>query len=36
MVEKGVKGSAKRRTVYLLYLKWRVKAVAWISSSSRA
>jgi hypothetical protein len=28
MVEKGVKGSAKRRTVYLLYLKWRVRAVA--------
>lgn len=36
MVEKGARGSAKRRMVYLPYLKWRVSAEAWTSSSSRA
>ncbi len=36
IVEKGVRGSAKRRMVYLPYLKRRVKAVALISSSPQA
>jgi hypothetical protein len=36
MVEKGVRGSTRRRTVYFAYLKWRVRAVGLISSSSRA